>query len=402
MAYFEYRTNASYVQGEGALLELKKYAFHLGSRFLIATACGPVKDQVIAKVKKSFDEPMVNNVNKKNLRAYMSMLLAQKYDAIEKETGKKAEYTIVDIDGQQVTEENIESLTGLARKFNADCIIGIGGGKALDMVRGVYHRLGRPIKVVLCPTIVATNAPASTITVLYNNENKTVGAWFMPYHPELVLVDTEQTIQAPPITLAAAMGDMIGTAYEGIQTIKDKNTENEIVTPAWALSQCVFDTFYKYGAKAMLSAKTHVQSNAYDSVLNLIAHTSGPLSIAVNVHYPHLVDDVIIQFPQCTTKLHGLLVGAGVVPYLMWANADEEEINQYIDFATEVGIPITFKELELTEDDIKNDLMKNCEIAAHGPNAGLTTLRDTLTGKTLYDSMIMAEAYINDYRAKKA
>ncbi|MBQ1436147.1 MAG: iron-containing alcohol dehydrogenase [Clostridia bacterium] len=398
MAYFEYRTNASYVQGEGALLELKKYAFHLGSRFLIAMACGPVKEQVLAKVKKSFDEPMLNNVNKKNLRAGMSAYLASQYDAMD----KKVEYAIIDIDGQQVTEANIEMLTGAARKFNADCIIGIGGGKALDMVRGVYHRLGRPIKVVLCPTIVATNAPASTITVLYNDEDKTVGAWFMPYHPELVLVDTEQTIQAPPITLAAAMGDMVGTTYEGLQTIKDRNTENQIVTPAWALSQCVFDTFYQYGAKAMLSAKTHVQSIAYDSVINLIAHTSGPLSIAVNVHYPHLVDDVIIQFPQCTRKLHGLLVGAGVVPYLIWANAESEEINRYIDFATEVGIPLTFKELEITEDDVKNDLMKYCEIAAHGANAQLTTIKDILTGKMLYDSMIMAEAYINDYRAKKA
>ncbi|MBQ1374954.1 MAG: hypothetical protein IIY69_01605, partial [Clostridia bacterium] len=112
MAYFEYRTNASYVQGEGALLELKKYAFHLGSRFLIAMACGPVKEQVLAKVKKSFDEPMLNNVNKKNLRAGMSAYLASQYDAMD----KKVEYAIIDIDGQQVTEANIEMLTGAARK----------------------------------------------------------------------------------------------------------------------------------------------------------------------------------------------------------------------------------------------------------------------------------------------
>lgn len=396
MAYFEFRTNANYVQGWGALLELKKYSFHLGSRFLIAVACGPVKDEVLGKVKKSFDNSMESNVNPTNRRAGMSMLLAKQYDAMNKDV----EYMITDVDGWQVTVENIEKLTAIAKEFGADCVIGIGGGKALDLVRGVYHKIGRHIEVVLCPTIVATNAPASTISVLYDDDGDTVGALFMPYHPALVLVDTEITIKAPPITLAAGMADMLGTYYEGIQTIKDTKGENDIVAAAWAASDCVKETIFDMGTKAMLSLETGVLTNAYDSILNLIAHTSGPLSLCVQVHYPHIIDDVLIKFPQCKYKLHGLLVGYGVLSYLVWANYPDEDVYDYIDFATEIGIPLTFRELGLTEEDIKDKLLEYCEITSKGTNAQLSSIRDTINGKMLYDSMILAEAVVNKYRGE--
>lgn len=396
MAYFEFRTNASYVQGPGALCELKKYAFHLGSRFLIATACGPVLDEVLTKVKKSFDNSMESNINPLNRRAGLSTMLAKSYDAMN----KKVEYKITDCDGWQVTVENIEKLTEAAKEFEADVIIGIGGGKVLDLVRGVYHKIGRPIQVVLCPTATATNAAGSVLTVLYNDEGDSLGVWYMPYHPALVLTDTEVTIKSPPITLAAGMGDCMGTYYEGIQAIKESNGEGSIVASAWAANEAVKNTFYTYGPQAMLSAKTGAASLAYDSVVNQIVHTGGPQSLCVAVHYPHIIDDVLIKFPQCKFMLHGLLVGYGVVPYLLWNNNPLEEIYEYIDFATEVGIPLTFEELGITKKEIDEKLMEYCEITSKGPTAMMSTAAGKLTGKILHDSIILAEAFVNDYRSK--
>jgi len=394
MAYFEFRTTQSYVQGPGILRELKKYVFHMGSKFLIATACGPIMDEVNAKVKQSFENPMADNVDMRNRRAFHSLALAKAYDAMNKEV----EYKMVDCDGWQVTMENIEKLTAIAKEYGADAIIGIGGGKVLDLVRGVFHKIGRPIHVALCPTAAATNAAGSTLTVLYTEAGDSIGVLSMPYHVSLVLTDTELTIKSPPITLAAGMGDCMGTYYEGLQEIKERGLEANIVTAAYAANENVKETFYKYGYQAMLSAKTGAQSYAYDCVVNQIVHTSGPMSTCVGVHYPHIIDDVLIKFPQCKFMHHGLLVGAGVVPYLIWANKPYEEIYEYIDFATEVGIPLTWEELGITKEEAYEKLPEYCDITANGPTVAMSSAAGKLTGKELYDSMVLAEAVIRDYR----
>jgi len=84
MAFFEYKTNPMYVQGPNALLELKRYTYHLGSRFLIITGCGPITDVVVGKVKQSFDNPMSDNLQTSNLRYIPAKMQAEAYDKAKK------------------------------------------------------------------------------------------------------------------------------------------------------------------------------------------------------------------------------------------------------------------------------------------------------------------------------
>jgi hypothetical protein len=59
MAYVEFKTNPLYVQGPDALLEIRRYTYHLGQKFLIVTACGPQTETVKALIEKSFTTSMV-------------------------------------------------------------------------------------------------------------------------------------------------------------------------------------------------------------------------------------------------------------------------------------------------------------------------------------------------------
>lgn len=377
-----------YVQGPDALLELKRYVYHLGERFLIITGCGPITDQVVAKVKKSFDNPTASNLQPTNLKYGMAAPLAEVYD----KENKPIKYEIHDFEGKQVTIENVDAVTEIAKKMDADVIIGIGGGKTLDLVRGVYFK--KKCKVALCPTAAATNAPASTLAVIYNDNADLVAAWRMDYHPSLVLADTNLLIQAPPITVSAGIGDCMGTYYESLQLVKDLNRRSQIVDGAWNAQLDVKKVFFDNGFKAIMAAKNKQITLAYDSIIAQIVHTSGPASVTTGVGMPHIVDELLLFFPKCKKILHGLLVGYGVIPYLVWANFPLEELYEYIDFCISVGIPTTLEELGVADEPLES-FAKAADLAAKGPTAGISPAK--LTGEELYKSMFTANAIVKDY-----
>lgn len=388
MAYFEFKTNPLYVQGPDAILELKGYSYHLGERFLIVTGCGPITQDVVTKVKQSFDNSMESNLQKDNLRYAVSLVQAQKYD----KENKKITYNIVDYEGKQVTVENIAKLTEFAKNMNADVIIGIGGGKVLDLVRGVHHYIG--CKVVLCPTSAASNAPASTLTVLYNDNDEATGILRMDYHPSLVLTDINLIINAPPITVTAGIGDCMGTYFESVTTVKDLNRRNKIVDPAWHALQSVKQVFYDNGYQAVLAAKSKVPSLAYETVISQIVHISGPNYVTIAVHFSHVVNEALLHFKQCKKLLHGILVGYGVIPFLVRENYPMEEFYEYIDFCISIGLPVTFEELGI-KDESKEELMKAAQHAAMGAAAKMAS--SVITAEDLYGSMLLAENLVNDY-----
>ena len=90
-----------------------------------------------------------------------------------------------------------------------DTVVGVGGGKGQDFARALTHFL--PVKVILVPTLAATNASISTLSVIYTPDGRIDQYWRMDNAPELVLADTEVLIQNPPPVLSAGIGDIMST-----------------------------------------------------------------------------------------------------------------------------------------------------------------------------------------------
>lgn len=85
----------------------------------------------------------------------------------------------------------------------------------MDFARGITHFV--PVKVILAPTLAATNAPISTLSVIYSDDGSSiVDYWRMDNAPDLTLVDTGILLDNPPQALAAGIGDITCTYYEGL------------------------------------------------------------------------------------------------------------------------------------------------------------------------------------------
>ena len=105
--------------------------------------------------------------------------------------------------GRECTDREIERLFNLAREFDAETVAALGGGKTLDTAKAVAVKAGIPVAVV--PTIASTDAPCSSVCVVYTEEGAFVRADILPRNPDLVLVDTAVMAQAPARFLVAGM-----------------------------------------------------------------------------------------------------------------------------------------------------------------------------------------------------
>ena len=109
MAYVEFKTNPLYVQGEGALEEIKRYTAHLGSRFLILLGCGPLKEEVEATIRSSFESTMESKLKLGRKDVYKryggNLPYARKCDAENREYF----YRFVDCDSWLICQGNVDA-----------------------------------------------------------------------------------------------------------------------------------------------------------------------------------------------------------------------------------------------------------------------------------------------------
>lgn len=390
MAYFEFTTNQIYIQGEGALYEIKRYCYSLGSRFLIITGCGPLTNTVTEMIKKSFDNTMESNVQKNNPKYASAINQAQRYD----KENKKIEYFFVDYEGKQVTFERIDEIAAVVKEKNVDVIIGVGGGKALDFARGAHHKTGA--KVVLVPTAGATNAPATGLNVVYSEAGEVEAMWRMDGFPNVVIADTSLLITSPPITLAAGIGDCIGTCFETIVNIKQRALRDKIVDNSWYATEAQKKIFYNNGYLALKAAETKSITPAFESVMAIILNMSGPYRSVVNMNLAHALDEVLLQFEPCRKLPHGYIIGYAVIPMLVYANFPIEEIYEYIDFAMSIGLPVNLEQLGISKVN-KEELEKASEITANSTTGAASMSGNKFNKDDFWKNMLIADKLVNDY-----
>ena len=109
------------------------------------------------------------------------------------------------------SDHESKRIVAAAEAIDAKTLIGIGGGQVIDSVRTASIKIPTPCEVVSCPTIASTDAPCSTLCVLYHENEQTGNKEFHEYrftkrHPTLVLVDTTVIANAPRRLLVGGLG----------------------------------------------------------------------------------------------------------------------------------------------------------------------------------------------------
>jgi glycerol dehydrogenase len=259
----------------------------------------------------------------------------------------------------EASDNEINRVVSLAEENGCDLVIGLGGGKTIDSAKAIADLLKSP--VVIAPTIASTDAPVSALSVIYTDEGAFARYIFYSKNPELVLVDSKVISQAPKRLLASGIADGLATWVEAraVMQANGKTMLGQRQTLAGvAIAQRCEETLFADGLQAMAACEAKVVTPALENIIEAntllsgIGFESGGLAAAHAIHngFTALTGDI-------HHLTHGEKVAYGTLVQLFLENRPKEELNKYIRFYQQIGMPTTLKEMHL-ETASYEDLLK--------------------------------------------
>jgi len=261
----------------------------------------------------------------------------------------------------EVTKENLASATRDAKEFEAEVVIAIGGGKTLDLSKGVAMNLDLPY--IIIPTAASTDAPTSSLSVIYNDDGVHVSEDFYDRSPNMVLVDSQIIADAPVRFLVSGMGDALATYFEAraneaedaanFVNVNDGGYRRTLAS--MAIARTCYDTLIEKGVHAKLAAEAGVVTPALEDIIEANILLSGLGFENTGIAGGHAVNDGVTALPAGSKTLHGEKVAFGTIAQLVIENAPKDEIEDVILFCLSVGLPVCLEDLfvENTDENIK-------------------------------------------------
>lgn len=277
-----------------------------------------------------------------------------------------------------------------------EAFIGIGGGQACDITKAVGAHFRKAF--IMVPTVLTTDAPTSASTIINNpgEQNRPVNHY---KNPDYVVVDTDITIQAPPHMLISGIGDALATYIEARASFANNNVNYvggggyRPTLLSMNIAKLCFDVLMEKGRAAMLAAKNHLRTPAYEDVVEATALLSGLGFENTSVAMAHGLDAGFECLP--IRVLHGTGVGYCTLVQLIVEN-DLELFEQVFDFCKDVGVPVSTYQLGLTEENRMesiNALVDN----VHGKRWSVSNLPVHVSRSTLLNAILYLDAYAAEH-----
>lgn len=265
-------------------------------------------------------------------------------------------------------------LQELAKKEQCECVIGLGGGKAIDTSKVVAE--GK--NLIIVPTIVATDAPTSHSAVLYTEAGEFDDYAYFMQSPSVVLIDTTIIAQAPTRFLVSGMGDALSTYFEARATTRAYANVNaglpcgagEGVCPpakstntALALAKLCYETLLEDGLKAKESSDLNVVTPALENIIEANILLSGLGFESGGLAAVHAIHDGLTVLHEAHGATHGEKVAFSVICQLVLENAPTQELEEVLTFANSIGLPVCLEDLgvkHITDEQLTSVAEKAC------------------------------------------
>jgi alcohol dehydrogenase class IV len=131
------------------------------------------------------------------------------------------------------TSASIDEAAAVIRESNTRCVIGLGGGSAMDvaklasLVAGAEHStehyalmanpfVPKQVKMIMIPTTSGTGAEMTSTVVFSNKDKRKVWGWDYDLAPDLAVLDPMLTVALPPHLTAATGLDALIHSLEAV------------------------------------------------------------------------------------------------------------------------------------------------------------------------------------------
>jgi len=240
---------------------------------------------------------------------------------------------------------NVEAARRERRRMDACAVIGMGGGRSIDV--GKYTAFLEETYFVSVPTAISHDGFASPIVSLKDREMNPVSLFTKP--PDAVIVDTEILAGAPKRLLASGVGDIVAkitSVADARRAIVFRAEEipELALRMAESAASIVVDNIEEIASWSEKGLRLLAEAGLLAGSAMSVAGSSRPCSGAEHL-FSHAVDKV---YPE-RRSLHGEQVGVGAIMMAYLHGLDWRRIRDVLRL---VGAPTTAEELGVPREKI--------------------------------------------------
>lgn len=252
----------------------------------------------------------------------------------------------------EVTGTAMDALAAQAKAQGADLLVGIGGGKALDVGKGCAVRTG--LRFVSVPTVASNDSPTATGLAVYDDHHRMIAVESLGRNPEAVVVDTQLIAGAPAQFLRAGIGDALAKKFEGESSQRhgglNAHYAFQLRTAAFIADGC-YRTIREFAVEAMAAAGTGTPNEALEAVVEANILMAGLAFENMGLGLAHGLTRGLVRTPGVDRAPHGFHVAYGVLVLLATEGRSDAFMDDILEFYGRIGLPRSLTELGLAEVD---------------------------------------------------
>jgi len=241
-----------------------------------------------------------------------------------------------------------------AKESHVDVIVGLGGGKSIDLAKYASKVAGKGFASV--PTVASHDGITSPFASL-RGFDRPISKKARP--PDLILIDVDVVVNAPKRYNMAGFGDLIGK----FTSVRD-----------WKLAHKLKGEYYgEYAASLALLSARHVSAYSHEIALNTregikvlleaLVSSGVAMGIAGSTRpasgSEHLFAHALTMIAPHKNLLHGEVVGVGTIMMAYLHGLKWQRIRALLK---RVGLPVNAEELGVTDDEIIEALVRAAKI----------------------------------------
>jgi glycerol dehydrogenase-like iron-containing ADH family enzyme len=274
----------------------------------------------------------------------------------------------------------------------ADLVIGIGGGKALDSAKLVAHQAELP--VVTIPTSAATCAAWTALSNIYSDAGAFLYDVPLNRCPDLLLLDYSVIFTAPPRLLVAGIGDALAKWYES--SVSSGHSSQTLIIAAVQQARVLRDLLFQKALSALEQPGGDDWCEVVDASVLLAGVIGGLGGAQCRTVAAHAVHNGLTHLPGCHGTLHGEKVAYGILVQLRLEELQQHNQlaatarQQLLSFYQQLGLPTRLEDLQLG--DVTLSQLKQAAELACLPSSDIHHLPFEVAPQQLLSAMVSTTA----------
>ena len=248
--------------------------------------------------------------------------------------------------------EEVEAIKNLVDENRYEAVIGVGGGKVLDLAKAACHEAKK--QAILIPTLASNCAPWTPLSVLYDRTGRFIRYDIYPVCTSLLLVEPEILAEAPLDMLIAGIGDTLAKWYEADVQMAHIDPKPVPLQISHFTARKCRDLLLHYSDAAIKAAESGKVSDEFIQVVETIIMYGGMVG-GFGDHYgriagAHSIHNGMTALEESHHLLHGEKVAYGILVQLV-LEGRLDEVGRLLPFYRKIGLPASLKQMGIAITD---------------------------------------------------